>query len=176
MTDLWTRERVPKNDCRIEAIGQLDSAQAWIGKFYAEQKVSNSACAIKLCTLFEILRCFHAIMACVALPNRGTDPESSKSVRVESYIKMLTEHTTVLEEESLELESTLPPLSEFILPICNSSVHIARTSVRTAERAVWTVENLHKGSIHHAATTYLNRVSDYLFLAARAIQEDEKEK
>lgn len=171
MTDLWNRERVSKDDCRVEAIGQLDTAQAWIGKFYAEMHGANRLVEQRPC-LLAVLRSFHDVMASVATPNRAGHLDESRRQRVQ-FDESLDKLTQNIEQESFAIEQTLPPLREFILPTTVYSVHVARTAVRTAERAVWAVERREKETISHAALRFLNRVSDYLFLLARLLPQIE---
>jgi len=68
-----------------------------------------------------------------------------------------------------QLEARMPPLSSFILPggsQAASALHLARTVCRRAERRV--VALAHEGKVDSAILVYLNRLSDHLFMLARA--------
>ena len=74
-----------------------------------------------------------------------------------------------------ELSDQVGPLSSFILPggtETAAQLHVARTIVRRAERTAWRAAEAHglsvEGGLNPLAVTYLNRLSDLLFLAARA--------
>ena len=68
-----------------------------------------------------------------------------------------------------ELDQTLPPLKNFVLPsggLCSAQLHVARSVCRRAERSVH--ELVRVGSVEPEVGFYMNRLSDYLFMAARA--------
>ena len=76
--------------------------------------------------------------------------------------------TALLEQWIDEMDAQLPPLRNFILPgggLAAASLHVARSVCRRAERAV--VPLVRDGECESAAAMYLNRLSDYLFVAAR---------
>jgi len=73
-----------------------------------------------------------------------------------------------------QLETELPPLAQFILPGgCPSaaSIHLARTVCRRAERLVVGLSRLSGESVATALVIYLNRLSDFLFVLARAVNQ-----
>lgn len=83
-------------------------------------------------------------------------------------IKFQPSHTQKLEQWIDSLDSTLPPLKNFVLPsggLAATHLHVARTICRRAERAV--VPLVSKGAVDSEVGRYLNRLSDFLFVAAR---------
>ncbi|MEZ4743072.1 MAG: ATP:cob(I)alamin adenosyltransferase [Bdellovibrionota bacterium] len=80
---------------------------------------------------------------------------------------------TRLEEEIDAMNQTLPPLANFILPgghRCISQMHMSRSICRRSERAVCELSN--NEEIRTEPQIYLNRLSDWLFVAARKIATD----
>lgn len=149
-TSLAKGERVSKDDPRITAIGSLDETNSVIGAALAEGVVSEIAEVLEGVqhTLFNIGG---------ALAMKGED-----------HTLVREEHVSSLEAFLDGLNSSLPPLKEFVLPggsKAGSHLHHARAVCRRAERDVVT---LHKEEpIDSQILAYLNRLSDYLFVAAR---------
>ena len=93
------------------------------------------------------------------------DTSSERKVAVTAFDP---EATGKLETWIDEMTAALPPLKEFILPgggMASAQLHVARTVCRRAERAV--VELRERDAVDPVVCTYLNRLSDYLFTAAR---------
>lgn len=160
-TALYGGERVPKDARRVEAYGTVDEANALLG--VARTQLGSSA---------DSSDDYDALLARVqsALFDVGADLATPES-RYRANIVPLTEaDVTGLEESIDRLEATLPPLHAFILPgghPAAASLHLARTVVRRAERR--TVELSHHEAVNPQVTAYLNRLSDFLFVLARAV-------
>jgi cob(I)alamin adenosyltransferase len=146
-TSLFGGSRVAKNDPRIEAYGTIDELNSTIGVARASwpsSPIDKQLDAIQS-DLFDI-------GAHLAAP--GNDRFAGvKPRRIEE-----------LERAIDAMESDLQPLTTFIIPggsLAAAQLHVARTVCRRAERRVVALEG--------TATTvaYLNRLSDYLFVAAR---------
>ena len=146
-TSLFGGSRVAKNDPRIEAYGTIDELNSTIGVARASwpsSPIDKQLDAIQS-DLFDI-------GAHLAAP--GNDRFAGvKPRRIEE-----------LERAIDAMESELQPLTTFIIPggsLAAAQLHVARTVCRRAERRVVVLEG--------TATTvaYLNRLSDYLFVAAR---------
>ena len=140
-TSLFGGKRVAKNDARIEAYGTVDELNSFLGAIPGLADIQSD--------LFEI-------GAHLASPGTskfsGVDP-----ARIED-----------LERAIDEMERELAPLASFILPGgCAEAVqfHIARTVCRRAERRVVALED--ETPATRSTIAYLNRLSDYLFVAAR---------
>jgi cob(I)alamin adenosyltransferase len=89
---------------------------------------------------------------------------------VEGALRIVAEQVARLEVEIDEMNATLEPLTSFILPGGSSGVavlHLARTVVRRAERAAVALNEAEPLNVQLLA--YLNRLSDYLFVAARFV-------
>jgi cob(I)alamin adenosyltransferase len=88
---------------------------------------------------------------------------------------LMTEaHLAQLERELEALNAKLPPLKEFVLPggtPAAAAAHLARAICRRAERAVWALHETEpiETKINPLTPRYLNRLSDYLFVAARTL-------
>lgn len=164
-TSLWGRageKRVRKDALRVEAYGTVDEANAALGVAYAELAPG---------ILAEQLRAIqHRLFAL------GAD---LSNISAERQDRVRSEDIETLERWIDGMESRLSPLRQFILPggtKAASFLHVARTLVRRAERRV--VALTQEDSTLAVHVKYLNRLSDYLFVAARmanrlAGQEDE---
>ena len=145
-TSLFGGTRVAKNDPRIEAYGTIDELNSFAGVARASWPSSpiDAQLARIQSDLFDI-------GAHLASPNstRFTGADPSRIGELESAIDAM--------------ESELPPLRNFILPggcAAAAHLHVARTVCRRAERLVVALHD-------EASIVYLNRLSDYLFVAAR---------
>lgn len=149
--------RVAKDDIRVEAYGTLDEANAFIGKAVAELDSKLFA---------DILKDLEKIQ------NELFDIGSELSNITEKRKYQLTEDMiTYLEERIDVLIEEAPELERFILPggaNAAASIHIARTVTRRAERRIVSLMNAEE-NISPLPLKYINRLSDYLFAAARVI-------
>ncbi|HTL93701.1 MAG TPA: cob(I)yrinic acid a,c-diamide adenosyltransferase, partial [Steroidobacteraceae bacterium] len=84
-------------------------------------------------------------------------------------------HVTRLENSLDEFNDSLPPLKEFILPgggPAAAACHLARAIARRAERRVWALASAE--TVSPEVTSYLNRLSDLLFVLARVLARHER--
>ncbi len=89
-------------------------------------------------------------------------------------LRMVARQVERLEEEIDAMNASLSPLTSFILPggsMAVALVHMARATVRRAEREAVALAETEEVNAH--ALTYLNRLSDHLFVTARAIAAGE---
>ena len=151
-TDLSSQTRVSKTDPRIEASGTVDELNAHIGTLQPTgyEDVDD--------VLAEVQNQLHILQAEFSNPD-PTDADPT----VES------QHIEHLEETIDAFDGELPTLQTFVLPNgseVGSHLHLARTVCRRAERrAVALADGAH--SIRSEPLTYLNRLSDLLFVLAR---------
>jgi cob(I)alamin adenosyltransferase len=155
-TGLFGGARVAKTDLRVEAYGSVDEANAAIGVARAAG-VSPSADRL-LQTIQDELFTVGAELACA--------PGKEAKLRLE----LVDDAATERQEHAMdELEATLPPLKTFVLPGGTpgaAGLHLARTIARRAERAVLSANA--ESPLRPEILRYLNRLSDLLFVMARA--------
>ena len=143
-TSLFGGTRVAKSDPRIEAYGTVDELSSFLGAITGNDEIG----AIQS-DLFEI-------GAHLASPGTSRFPGVETS-RIED-----------LERAIDAMERELTPLTTFVLPggsAAAAQLHVARTVCRRAERRVVALED--DSPATQSTITYLNRLSDYLFVAAR---------
>jgi cob(I)alamin adenosyltransferase len=159
-TGLFGGERVSKADMRIHAYGTVDELNALLGVIVAAGHVSENLKAQLLRTQNMLFR----LGADLATPRENNN---AKVPRIEQ------EHIQELDEWITQMEEAIPPLQFFILPggsHGSALLHVARTVCRRAER--WTVALQDREEVGTDAVMYLNRLSDYLFLAAMKANEE----
>jgi len=157
-TGLFGGGRVAKDHCRVAAYGDVDEVNAAIGVARAA-KPEDFAAEI----LEQIQRDLFAIGAELAAP------EPAKLAKTLAGHPIGEPDVTRLEKAIDAHEALLQPLREFILPGGTpkaASLHLARTVCRRAERAV--VALGHEAAVSSFILQYLNRLSDLLFVLARA--------
>lgn len=150
--------RVSKADVRMHAIGTVDELNAYLGVVLVELTLSD---AMKS-GLTRIQNELFTLGADLATPDAAM-----------KVPRITPEHVGGLEEWITALESILLPLSAFILPggsRTGSSLHYARTVCRRAERYI--VALAKEEPTNPNAQIYLNRLSDLLFLLARAVNKE----
>ena len=155
-TSLFGGTRVPKSDARVEAYGDVDELNAWLG-FVRASRLDSVLDEV----LLGLQRDLFALGAQLADPADKLAPRVTKAVIDDDHIVRLEELIDRLEEE-------LPPLRRFILAggtSAGAALHVARTVCRRAERRIVA---LHP-PIDPVLLRYLNRLSDLLFVLARVI-------
>lgn len=149
-TSLGGGKRVPKHALRVEAYGTVDEANAAIG--LARLHVSKAADAV----LMRIQNDLFDLGADLCRP--GADGLRIADAQVDR-----------LEREIDAMNAHLKPLESFVLPggtPAAAALHLARTIVRRAERAMTRLAE--REQISAAGLRYANRLSDHLFVLARA--------
>jgi cob(I)alamin adenosyltransferase len=158
-TSLIGGVRVKKSEDRIASYGEIDELNAHLG-LLRDLQVNRGRQDI----LKEIQDRLFTIGAHLALAPTKTS---------QKIPDLLDEDTRLLESAIDQIQAILPPLKSFILPgghIEVSYAHIARTVCRRAERAV--VKLSQTEPMDFQIIKYLNRLSDYLFVLARAMAKD----
>lgn len=137
--------RLPKTDPRFEAIGAVDELNSHLGVLITELSADatlSSVCVQVQQELFDLG---------ANLATNGHTPPPPMDL---------------LEQEVVNLNATLPPLTEFVLPggtRAAAASHVCRTVCRRAERSVWALNS----EDAQAGAQYLNRLSDLFFVVAR---------
>jgi cob(I)alamin adenosyltransferase len=152
-TSLGDGSRVPKVDCRIGAFGTVDELNAALGVVLAEPELPER--------LREPL---------TRVQNELFDVGADLSVPFGIGDRLRVEQASVdrLEQLCDEFNVDLPMLKSFVLPggtAAAARLHVARTTCRRAERDALTANDEH--GINPLVLAYLNRLSDFLFIAAR---------
>ena len=157
-TSLGDFSRTSKTDSRLVAYADVDEANSAIGVVLATTDVSEDMRQ----TLLRIQNELFDVGADLCTPV-VEQPETPPLRIDQAYIDRL-------EAECDRYNADLPPLRSFILPggtPAAAQLHVARTIVRRAERAAWVALHAHGESMTVLPATYLNRLSDLLFILAR---------
>ncbi len=153
-TSLFGGRRVSKAHARIEAYGLADHLNAQLGVVCLH--LSSGA----------LLERTQRVQA--ELFNLGADLATPLDVQNDHIVRLGAREAEQLEREIDEMEETLSPLTTFILPggtPASAHLHVARTTCRQVERAVVALAD--REPINQHVATYLNRLSDWLFVLAR---------
>ncbi|WP_339651552.1 cob(I)yrinic acid a,c-diamide adenosyltransferase [uncultured Maribacter sp.] len=162
-TGLLGGTRVPKHHIRIDSYGTVDELNSWIG-LIRDQDI-DPIYQHQLIIIQEHLFTVGAILA--------TDPEKTVLKNGEQRLKIKKvgfEEIDFLEQAIDELDSQLPQMTHFILPGGHTTVsycHIARTVCRRAERISTLL--FKNEPFDSNILSFLNRLSDYLFVLARKL-------
>tara|TARA_R110002049_G_scaffold40547_6_gene123329 strand:+ start:10900 stop:11475 length:576 start_codon:yes stop_codon:yes gene_type:complete len=165
-TALFGGTRVPKHHIRIESYGTLDELNSWIG-LIRDQDIEDSSKKI----LIKIQEKLFTIGALLAIDPKKEKLKSGKD-RL-NIPKIGHEDLNLLEQEIDKMELNLPPMTHFILPGGHTTVsycHIARTICRRTERLVTQLNEFE--TVDSTLLSYLNRLSDFLFVLARKLSHD----
>jgi cob(I)alamin adenosyltransferase len=158
-TALGTGERRKKYDLRIAAYGTLDETNAAIG--IARLHTSGDAALDP--ALARIQNDLFDAGADLATPGKGKGPGGARLTVTDAQV-------TWLESEIDRLNAGIAPLRSFILPggsVVAAYLHLARTICRRAERLIAELQERPNESVTPEVLKYVNRLSDFLFVAAR---------
>lgn len=156
-TSLFDNTRVSKADPRVDAYGEVDELNACLGAVRAAGVGPDVGAALE-----GIQKELFALGARLADPSSRIAGRVAKAAITDADIEWL-------EQVIDDLEGELPPLGQFILPggcPAGALLHLARTICRRAERRV---VGLGAGGVEPILVVYLNRLSDLLFVMARAV-------
>lgn len=162
-TSLFTGERIPKNHAYIEALGAVDEVNSFIGCSISSFPKENSLKEVQN-QLITIQHALFDVGAALATPRSSSNINKLKKTRFDR------EETDILEKWIDEMEQQLPKLTHFILPgghPAGAMLHAARSLCRRAERTIIAMHQA--GEVSDSVLIYLNRLSDYLFVASRYI-------
>jgi cob(I)alamin adenosyltransferase len=163
-TALGSGERVPKTSPRIAAYGTVDETNAAVGvarTILAGQEAGVDAMLLRVQNdLFDL-------GADLCVPDKG------EKLPYEP-LRIADTQVTRLESEIDQMNSELQPLRSFILPggtAAGAALHVARTVSRRAERLMVELANLPDEAVSAPALKYINRLSDFLFVASRYVND-----
>ncbi|MBL4605274.1 MAG: cob(I)yrinic acid a,c-diamide adenosyltransferase [Flavobacteriaceae bacterium] len=165
-TALFGGTRVPKHHLRIESYGTVDELNSYIGLIKDQSIDTETKNA-----LIKIQNDLFTLGAMLATP---PEKETLKSGKERLNIPKINDTSIQFLEDEIDFMNTkLPQMTHFILPGGHTTVsfcHIARCVCRRAERLSVSLSD--EDSIHPNILTYLNRLSDYLFVLARKLSLD----
>lgn len=152
-TGLGDGTRIHKSAPRIQAIGDVDELNSQLGLLIAGADLPPSLSPL----LQEIQHRLFDLGAELSVPG---------------HVALTQAHVERLENASGQYNDTLPPLREFVLPggcIQAARAHVCRSVCRRAERSVIALDQ--QEPVSDTARHYLNRLSDYLFIVARMLNQ-----
>ena len=167
-TGLVDGSRTGKDSARIEAIGAIDEANSAIG--LAASALDGGEHSVSIARIQNDLFDLGADLATPLGEMGGKDFERSEMV-----LRIVSEQVEWLEQAIDALNEDLEPLTSFVLPGGNEAaarIHVARASVRRAERTIVALADCE--AVNPAAQAYINRLSDYLFVLARSLNDGGK--
>ncbi|GLR48910.1 cob(I)yrinic acid a,c-diamide adenosyltransferase [Shinella yambaruensis] len=162
-TGLVAGPRRKKHDLRVESYGEVDEANSCIGlvrQHLAEHPDLDAMLMRIQNDLFDL----------------GADlatPETGKRLDYEP-LRIAQAQVDRLEREIDLLNADLQPLRSFVLPggtPAAAALHLARTVARRAERRIVALQACEGEAVSAAAAAYINRLSDFLFVAARWVND-----
>ncbi|GAA5046910.1 cob(I)yrinic acid a,c-diamide adenosyltransferase [Erythrobacter westpacificensis] len=159
-TGLVDGSRLPKHAPRMQAVGEVDEANAALGLAVV---VADGYIKSDLVRFQNALFDLGADLATPLGEVGGEDFEPSEMV-----LRIVASQVEHVENRIDGLNSGLPPLTSFVLPGGSelaARLHLARTVARRAERAMTALAEVEP--VNPAALAFINRLSDYLFVAAR---------
>lgn len=163
-TALGTGERRKKYDLRIEAYGTLDEVNAVIGVVRLHMAGDKAFDAV----LGRIQNDLFDVEADLCMPSdKGKGPGGARLAVTDAQVSWI-------EGEIDRLNADLAPLRSFILPGGSPAaayLHLARTVCRRAERIMVELNDQPGETVTPAALKYVNRLSDFLFVASRAMND-----
>ena len=162
--------RLSKGDALFDAIGDVDEANGVLGLVRAALTPQESHIEAALDQRLSVIQNdLFDLGADLATPPRDGDAPFAPG---EMELRIIASQVTRLEGEIDAMNATLSPLRSFILPSGGDAVsrlHLARSVVRRAERSA--VKTAATRALNPAALSYINRLSDWLFVAARHIAQ-----
>ncbi|CDX49227.1 Cob(I)yrinic acid a,c-diamide adenosyltransferase [Mesorhizobium plurifarium] len=166
-TGLGTGERRLKSDLRVDAYGTVDEANACIGMARIHTAAEHPAIDAMLSRIQNDLFDLGADLAV---------PDDGKPLEYEP-LRIVAAQTDRVEQDIDALNKELQPLKSFVLnggTAAAAALHLARTVARRAERLMVALAQDPAEHVNREALKYINRVSDFLFVAARAVNDNGK--
>jgi len=164
-TGLGTGERRLKSDLRVDAYGTVDEANACIGIARVHTATSHPAIDAMLSRIQNDLFDLGADLAV---------PDDGKPLGYEP-LRIVAAQTDRVEKDIDLLNKDLQPLKSFVLnggTPAAAALHLARTVARRAERLMVALAQDPSEHVNRDGLKYINRVSDFLFVAARAVNDN----
>ncbi|MGH6798535.1 MAG: cob(I)yrinic acid a,c-diamide adenosyltransferase [Roseiarcus sp.] len=167
-TGLGDGSRRQKSDARVAAMGDVDEANCAIGlALLAVRNASDAADLAIEPALARIQNDLFDLGADLCLPRQADEKPGA-------VLRVAPSQVQALEHAIDTLNGRLHPLRSFVLPggtAASAALHLARAVCRRAERAMVALAAIEGEEVTEAALAYVNRLSDYLFVAARAAND-----
>jgi cob(I)alamin adenosyltransferase len=171
-TGLGDGSRRSKTDVRVAAMGDVDETNCAIGlALLAVRHASEAADLAIEPVLTRIQNDLFDLGADLCMPAEKKVESQKKTY---APLRVVMSQVEALEKAIDELNADLAPLRSFVLPggaPAAAALHMARTICRRAERDMTTLAAIDGEDVGTAALAYVNRLSDYLFVAARYANE-----
>lgn len=164
-TGLGTGERRLKSDLRVEAYGTVDEANATVGLARLHTAAAHPEIDAMLARIQNDLFDLGADLA---------TPDDGKPLAYEP-LRIIASQVTRIETDIDSVNARLQPLRSFVLPggsPASAALHLARTVARRAERLMVALAQDPAENVNREGIRYINRVSDFLFVAARAVNDN----
>jgi cob(I)alamin adenosyltransferase len=164
-TGLGNGARVWKFDLRVEAYGTVDEANAAIGLARIHTAGENKPVDAMLARIQNDLFDLGAELA---------TPDTGQKIDYEP-LRVTASQVSRVEADIDALNSHMSPLQSFVLPggsPAAAALHLARTVARRAERLIVELGAKPGETVSRTAIEYINRVSDFLFVASRAVNDN----
>jgi len=164
-TGLGSGERRLKSDLRVEAYGTVDEANAAIGLARLHTATTHPELDLMLGRIQNDLFDLGADLSV---------PDTGKKLDYEP-LRIIAAQTTRVEADIDALNKNLKPLKSFILPggsPAAAELHLARTITRRAERMMVALAQVKGEHVNREGIRYINRVSDFLFVAGRVVNDN----
>jgi len=160
--------RRPKTDARFVAMGDVDETNSAVGlaRLITRGSTDSALAAIEE-TLARVQNDLFDLGADLCLPKALDEAPGA-------VLRITASQVEALERAIDELNAKLKPLRSFVLPggtAASAALHHARAVCRRAERSVVALASIEGEEVGEAALAYVNRLSDYLFVAARAAND-----
>lgn len=158
-TSLGDMSRTGKNDPRLRAYADVDEANCAIGMALALADGMDATIRELLTQIQNDLFDVGADLCTPVVDNPEYEP-----------LRVTDDYVQRLEKACDHWNETLEPLRSFVLPggtVAAAQLHVARTVVRRAERSTWAALEMFHGGMNPLTATYLNRLSDLLFILSR---------
>jgi cob(I)alamin adenosyltransferase len=167
-TGLGDGSRRSKSDMRVAAMGDVDETNCAIGlALLAVRNMSDAADLAIEPVLTRIQNDLFDLGADLCLPAQAHEKPGA-------VLRVAASQVKAIERAIDALNAKLHPLRSFVLPggtAAASALHQARAVCRRAERAMVALASIEGEAVGEAALAYVNRLSDYLFVAARAAND-----
>lgn len=167
-TSLGDGSRTSKCDPRVEAYGEVDAANAAIGLAAAACDPRDRREQAIRQALLRVQQDLFDVGADLCAPKGSDEAEGAR-------LRVTPQQSAALEQLIDRFNERLAPLTSFVLPGGSelaARLHLARAMVRTAERRVAVLLEEQPDTTHPEPLVYLNRLSDLLFVLARAANDD----